>query len=344
MTVPIDQLLTKKLQWLVTGCAGFIGSHLVEFLLNHGQQVVGLDNFSTGKRDNLNLIQSALSEDSWKNFSFFEGDIRDFELCLKCCKGIDVVLHQAALGSVPRSIEDPLTTNEVNVNGFLNILRASQQSGVRRIVFASSSSVYGDDPNLPKREDRIGRQLSPYAISKYINELYAQNFSELYDLQAIGLRYFNVFGPRQDPGGPYAAVIPIWCKTLREGNPVTIFGDGTTSRDFCYIDNVVQANIRAALTTAKDAVNQVYNIAVGEQTSLNELFHLLHSNIKAHSITLPENLLKYGPFRSGDIQHSLADISKAKANFDYLPTININEGLKRTVNWYVSENAVATEL
>jgi UDP-N-acetylglucosamine 4-epimerase len=348
------KMLRQHRTWLVTGCAGFIGSHLVETLLKLNQKVVGLDNFATGHRNNLNLVRKAAGEKAWKRFYFVRGDIRNLKDCYKAfglkmpklgsslkvtansprhtAHSVDIVLHQAALGSVPRSIKDPLSTHEVNVTGFVNMLIATRDAGVRRFVYASSSSVYGDSPVLPKREDRIGRQLSPYAVSKYANELYAGVFGRCYGLETIGLRYFNVFGPRQDPNGPYAAVIPRWIAAIRKGEPVHIYGDGKTSRDFCYVDNAVQANLLVGLTKNKKALNQIYNVACGYRTSLNELHGLLDSTtnnrqrlpIKAK---IEPSRKVYLKCRKGDIRHSLADIAKPRLSFGYKPVIQIKEGI-----------------
>jgi UDP-N-acetylglucosamine 4-epimerase len=349
--------------WLVTGCAGFIGSHLIETLLKLNQKVVGLDNFATGHRQNLNLVRKAVGETAWKRFHFIRGDIRKLKDCYKAfglkmrkesggqiaaseglkvtanrprhtSRSVDIVLHQAALGSVPRSIKDPLSTHEVNVTGFVNMLVATRDAGVNRFVYASSSSVYGDSPVLPKREDRIGRQLSPYAVSKYTNELYAEVFGRCYGLMTVGLRYFNVFGPRQDPNGPYAAVIPRWISAIQKGDAVQIYGDGKTSRDFCYVDNVVQANILAGLTKFKKAVEQIYNVACGCHTSLNELYDLIDSTINSGQRLPPKTKTKIRPSRKvylkcrkGDIRHSLADISKVKKNIGYNPMYRIQDGV-----------------
>lgn len=309
---------------LVTGGAGFIGSNLVEKLMADSRVslVRVLDNLSTGSADN---IKAFLIN---KRFEWMEGDIRDFETCKKACAGMDLVSHQAALGSVPRSITDPLTTNAVNITGTLNIFAAAKESDVKRVVYAASSSTYGDHPGLPKTEDKIGLPLSPYAVTKYVNELYARIYTSVYKLEMIGLRYFNIFGPRQSPNGPYAAVIPLFIRALLEKEPPTINGDGSNSRDFTYVSNAVSANILALFTTNPDAVNQVYNIACGEQTSLNELFESLKNHapgeMKAH----------YGPSRQGDVLHSLADISKAKKLLKYKPEVTIKEGLSKTFDWY----------
>lgn len=320
--------------WLVTGVAGFIGSNLLETLLKLDQTVIGLDNFSTGYQKNLDEVQTLVNSEQWARFHFIEGDIRDLETCKDACAGVDYILHQAALGSVPRSVADPITTNAANVTGFLNMLVAARDAQVQRFVYAASSSTYGDHPGLPKVEDRIGKPLSPYAVTKYVNELYADVFGKTYGTQSIGLRYFNVFGPRQDPDGAYAAVIPKWISSLIKGEPVYINGDGETSRDFCYINNVVQANLLAATAAHADAVNQVYNVAVGDRTTLKELFALLKSNLAQHRVN-PETQPTYRDFREGDVRHSLADISKANILLGYQPSHTIGEGLKASIDWYV---------
>lgn len=309
---------------LVTGGAGFIGSNLTGALLADSRVdfVRVLDNLSTGSLKNLEDYQSD------PRFEFMEGDIRDFETCKKACEGIDVITHQAALGSVPRSINDPLTTNNVNITGMLHILTAAKEAGIKRVVYAASSSTYGDHPGLPKVEDKIGNPLSPYAVTKYVNELYAKVYASLYGLEPIGLRYFNIFGPRQNPNGPYAAVIPLFAEALINKTAPTINGDGSTSRDFTYVANAVQANIRALFTDNKEAINQVYNIACGEQTSLLELFNGL--NKEANTTLQPI----FGPERLGDVKHSLADISKARTLLGYTPDITVNDGLKMTFKWY----------
>jgi UDP-N-acetylglucosamine 4-epimerase len=325
--------------WLVTGAAGFIGSNLVEALLNLDQRVVGLDNYATGHPRNLEQVEAWVPAERWRRFEFAEGDIRDLVTCHRACEGVDYVLHQAALGSVPRSLKDPITTNESNVTGFLNILVAARDVGVRRFVYAASSSTYGDHQALPKVEDRIGNPLSPYAVTKYVNELYAKVFSRSYGMETIGLRYFNVFGRRQDPEGAYAAVIPRWIGNLLSGRPCTINGDGDISRDFCYVDNAVQANLLAATVEGEEAVNEVYNIAYGASTTLNDLYALIRDNLLrvrpdlsglAHSEPL------YGDFRPGDVRHSLADIGKAEKLLGYAPTHSVRQGLEEAVAWYAS--------
>lgn len=330
-----EELRKKKKRWLVTGAAGFIGSHLAEFLLRQDQEVTGLDNFSTGKRVNLDQVRELVSETQTKCFQFLEGDIQDISLCRKACSGIDFILHQAALGSVPRSIENPIASNGSNVTGFLNLLVAAKEAGVKRTVYASSSSVYGDHPALPKKEDTIGKPLSPYAVTKLVNENYAGVFASLYGMELVGLRYFNVFGARQDPNGAYAAVIPLWISNMIRDETVYINGTGETSRDFCYIDNVVQANILAATAKTGEAVNQVYNVAVNEQTSLKELYSLLRERLIPHYPHLQKTAPVYRDFRTGDVLHSLADISKAEKLLGYRPSIRIGEGLDASLAWYI---------
>jgi len=325
----------KPKTWLVTGAAGFIGSNLVEALLKLGQRVVGLDNFATSTKRNLHEVRKLVVPSQWRNFTFIEGDIRDLKICRRACRGVEFVLHQAALGSVPRSIEDPLNTDGSNVTGFLNVLLSARDSQVKRFVYASSSAIYGDEPRLPKVEDRIGQPLSPYAVTKYVNELYAQVFARCYGVETIGLRYFNVFGPRQDPEGPYAAVIPKWIAAMMQNEPVHINGDGETSRDFCYVDNVVQMNLLAAATTNPKAVNQVYNVAVNERTSLNELFVLLRERLLPHFPQLKRYKPVYRDFRAGDVRHSQADISKARRLTGFAPTHRIEQGLDDAIDWYL---------
>lgn len=321
--------------WLVTGCAGFIGSNLLEALLKLGQTVTGLDNFSTGFQHNLDQVQEAVAPEAWQKFCFIEGDITNAETCAAACKGQDYVLHQAALGSVPRSVADPLTTNENNITGFLNMLAAARDAGVKRFVYAASSSTYGDHPALPKKEENIGNPLSPYAVTKLVNELYARVFASTYGFKSIGLRYFNIFGRRQDPNGAYAAVIPLWFNALIHKKMVYINGDGETSRDFCFIDNCVQANILAA-TAGDDAADQVYNVAFGQRTSLNQLFSLIRDRV-AH--VLPDRAgvtAEYRDFRKGDVRHSLADISKAQNILGYSPQYSIASGLDMAASWYIN--------
>jgi UDP-N-acetylglucosamine 4-epimerase len=322
-------------RWLVTGAAGFIGSHLVETLLKLGQSVVGLDNFSTGYARNLEEMQGIVGEAAWRNFTFIEGDIRALADCRRACANVDYVLHQAALGSVPRSIEDPLATHESNLTGFVNMLIAARDAGAARFVYAASSSTYGDHPGLPKVEDQIGRPLSPYAVTKYANELYADVFARCYGLNSIGLRYFNVFGPRQDPEGAYAAVIPKWIAQFIVGEPVYINGDGETSRDFCYVENAVQANLLAATTENPEALNQVYNVAVAERTTLNELFEIERKLLLPHFAHVRECKPRYREFRAGDVRHSQADISKAQRLLGYAPTHDVHAGLENAMGWYI---------
>ncbi len=329
------RLCEAPANWLITGAAGFIGSNILEKLLKLDQWVVGLDNFSTGYRHNLEEVRKNVTPEQWNRFSFIEGTICDLDTCMKACKGIDHVLHQAALGSVPRSLEDPIQTNGSNISGFLNMLVASRDCGVGSFVYAASSSTYGDHPALPKKEEQIGKPLSPYAVTKYVNELYSDVFARNYNFQTIGLRYFNVFGKRQDPNGAYAAVIPKWFKGLLRDEPVYINGDGETSRDFCYIDNCVQANLLAALTTNQDAKNQVFNIAFGQRTTLNELFQAIKTILVDYKPDTKSAQPIYRDFRPGDVRHSLADISKAKVLIGYNPEFSVDQGLKIAANWYI---------
>jgi UDP-N-acetylglucosamine/UDP-N-acetylgalactosamine 4-epimerase len=329
-----SQLIITPKKWLVTGIAGFIGSNLLETLLKLNQHVVGLDNFSTGHQYNLDEVKTLVSLEQWANFKFIEGDIRKLDDCHKASKGMDFILHQAALGSVPRSIEDPITTNANNIDGFLNMLVAARDANVHRFVYAASSSTYGDHPDLPKVEGNIGKSLSPYAVTKLVNELYADVFARTYDFKTIGLRYFNIFGKRQDPNGAYAAVIPKWTAAQIQGEDVFINGDGGTSRDFCYIDNAVQANLLAATTKNPEAVNQVYNVALGERTSLNELYKLIAKSLAEH-FDLPSVNHIHRDFRAGDVRHSLADINKAKKLLGYTPVIKIGAGIRAAMPWYV---------
>jgi len=322
--------------WLVTGVAGFIGSNLLETLLKLDQVVVGLDNFATGYQKNLDEVKGTVTQEQWERFRFVEGDIRELDHCRQATEGVEIVLHQAALGSVPRSIDDPINTNRTNIDGFLNMLVAARDAGVSRFVYAASSSTYGDHPGLPKVEDVIGKPLSPYAVTKVVNELYAEVFARVYSFQSVGLRYFNVFGKRQDPSGAYAAVIPKWISALMHDEDVFINGDGKTSRDFCYIDNAVQINLLAATAENPDAINQVYNVALGEQTSLNELFDALRLQLLPNYPYLKQAKPVYRDFRSGDVRHSLADISKAEELLKYAPMHRIMEGLEETIDWYVS--------
>lgn len=323
-------------RWLVTGCAGFIGSHLVETLLRLDQMVVGLDNFATGHRRNLDEVETLVSRSQWQKFRFIEADIRDVEACRGSCRGVDYVLHQAALGSVPRSLADPLATNSANIDGFLNMLVAARDAKVRRFVYAASSSTYGDHPDLPKVEQAIGRPLSPYAVTKLVNELYAEVFGRCYGFASIGLRYFNVFGARQDPEGAYAAVIPRWTRAMLLGEEVLINGDGETSRDFCFVDNAVQANLLAATTDNRDAVNQVYNVALDDRTSLNRLFELLRDALAETKPEIGRLKPHYREFRPGDVRHSQADISKARRLLKYSPTHRLEQGIRVAMPWYVS--------
>lgn len=330
----VEELRAAPRRWLVTGAAGFIGSNLVEALLRLDQQVIGLDNFATGHQRNLDELLGAVTPDQAGRFRFITGDIRDERTCAEACAGIDIVLHQAALGSVPRSIADPLASHEVNVTGFVRMLDAARQAGVSRFVYAASSSTYGDEPNLPKREERIGNPLSPYAVTKLVNELYAAVYARSYGFKATGLRYFNVFGPRQDPNGPYAAVIPRWVDALLSGEGVTINGDGETSRDFCFVLNAVQANLLAALAP-DEAQGEVFNVAVGERTSLNQLFALLKQDLERHGHVV-SGTASYGPFRPGDVRHSEADIAKAAQILGYAPTHDIAAGIAEALPWYLA--------
>lgn len=321
--------------WLVTGVAGFIGSNLLETLLRLDQQVVGLDNFATGHQRNLDEVQQLVSPEQWARFGFIEGDIRKLEDCRTACQGVDYVLHQAALGSVPRSLKDPITSNATNVDGFLNMLVAARDAEVKSFVYAASSSTYGDHPGLPKVEDVIGKPLSPYAVTKYVNELYADVFARSYGFTTIGLRYFNVFGKRQDPNGAYAAVIPKWTAAMIAGEDVFINGDGETSRDFCFVDNAVQANLLAAISTNSDSLNTVYNIAVGQRTNLTQLFEILRSTLTDNGIGYTKNPI-FSDFRAGDVRHSHADIKKAEKLLGYRPLHDVENGLRSATPWYLS--------
>ena len=318
--------------WLITGVAGFIGSNLLETLLKLDQTVVGLDNFATGHQHNLDEVQTLVTEEQWARFRFIEGDIRNLEDCREAVKGTDYVLHQAALGSVPRSIEDPIATNQANIDGFLNMLVAAKDEEVSSFTYAASSSTYGDHPDLPKVEDKIGNPLSPYAVTKYVNELYASVFARTYSFKSIGLRYFNVFGPRQDPNGAYAAVIPKWTAAMIKGEPVYINGDGETSRDFCFIDNAVQANLLAAMV--RDDENPIYNVACDACTSLTELFDLICGELARLGVEYIRKPL-HGDFRPGDVRHSQADVSKAAAKIGYNPSHSVAEGLAAAMPWYL---------
>ena len=329
------QLIKRPHTWLITGVAGFIGCNLLEKLLKLDQRVVGLDNFVTGHRYNLDQIQATVSPSQWANFQFNEGDIRDLDTCRKSVTGVDYVLHQAALGSVPRSIEDPICTNQANIDGFINMLVAVRDAKIRHFVYAASSATYGDHPDLPKIEDKIGKPLSPYALTKYVNELYADVFARNYGLTSIGLRYFNVFGPHQDPEGAYAAVIPKWITLMLNGKKVSINGDGKTTRDFCYVANVVQANLLAATMENPVAINQVYNVAVGERTSLNELHRLIQNELQTQLPQLQIAHPEYRDFRVGDVRHSLASIEKARSRLGYQPSHTIAQGMRESMDWYI---------
>jgi len=334
-----EALRSSPKAWLVTGNAGFIGSNLTEFLLKHKQKVVGLDNFSTGYQYNIDDVLASVGEENAKNFTFIEGDIADFDTCARVCDGVDIVLHQAALGSVPRSIDDPVTSNRSNVTGFLNMLTAAKDAGIKRFVYASSSSVYGDSHELPKVEEQVGSLLSPYAAMKMSNELYAGVFQKSYGMETLGLRYFNVFGKRQDPNGAYAAVIPKWVDSLLAGEKVYINGDGKTSRDFTYIDNVIQMNILAGLTDNPETFGEAFNVAAGGRNTLNELYTLIKDELNKTSkhhrpLTIDQEPI-YRDFRAGDIRHSNADISKAKRMVGYAPTHDIYQGMEEAINWYI---------
>ena len=329
----LKTLTAQPKTWLVTGVAGFIGSNLLETLLRHGQRVVGLDNFLTGYQHNLDRVRALVPAEAWSGFRFVEGDIRHLETCHSVCAGVDHVLHEAALGSVPRSIDDPLLANSCNIDGFVNMLVAARDAGVQSFVYAASSSTYGDEPTLPKVEDKIGLPLSPYAVTKYVNELYGDVFAKCYGFTTIGLRYFNVFGQRQDPYGAYAAVIPQWFADLLQGRTVYINGDGETSRDFCYIDNVVQANILASVASA-EARNQIYNVAFGERTTLNELFGLIRDEVAKHKAGVSSATPVHRDFRAGDVRHSVASIDKASQLLGYAPVYSVRQGLAMAGQWY----------
>ena len=334
------RLAASPMRWLVTGSAGFIGSHLVQALLDLEQVVVGLDNFATGHRRNVDEVRAAVTAERWQRHRFVEADIRDAAACRQACREVDVVLHQAALGSVPRSLADPVATNATNVDGFLNMLVAARDAGVRRFVYAASSSTYGDHPALPKVEEAIGRPLSPYAVTKLVNELYAEVFARCYDMPSIGLRYFNIFGARQDPNGAYAAVIPRWIRAMLVGEVVAINGDGETSRDFCYVDNAIQANLLAATTDDSAANNQIYNIAVDDRTSLNRLFQLLRDALAMHVPAAAAVTPVHRDFRAGDVRHSQADIGKARRLLGYAPTHRLVEGIHAAMPWYLAQHGV----
>ena len=331
-----EELQKTPKKWLITGVAGFIGSNLLETLLQLDQTIVGLDNFVTGYQHNLDEVKNEVSKEQWQRFTLIKGDIRNLEDCKKAVKNIDYVLHQAALGSVPRSIEDPITTNEANLTGFLNMLVAARDANVSSFTYAASSSTYGDHPALPKVEENIGKPLSPYAVTKVVNELYADVFAKTYGFKCIGLRYFNIFGKRQDPNGAYAAVIPKWVAAMLNGDDVYINGDGETSRDFCYIENTIQANILSA-TANDDAKNEVYNVAVGGRTTLNDLFNAIKENLSIKQPELAKLEPHYRDFRTGDVRHSQADISKAQNKLGYAPTHTISQGLGEVLEWYVKE-------
>ncbi len=330
------RIARSRRTWLVTGVAGFIGSNLLEALLELDQRVVGLDNFATGFRHNLEQVRDNVSPARWAGFRFVEGDIRSLDACRAACEGVDVVLHEAALGSVPRSIDDPLASHDTNVTGFLHMLIAARDARVERLVYAASSAAYGDWPGLPKVEHEIGRPLSPYGAGKHMNEIYADVFGSCYGLQTVGLRYFNVFGPRQDPDGAYAAVIPKWIAAMLRGATVYINGDGETARDFCYVDNVVQANLLAATAAASEAVGQVYNVAIGEQISLNELHALLTELLAPRDPDFTPAPPTYRDFRPGDVRYSRADIGKARRLLGFRPTYRVREGLEQALDWYIS--------
>ena len=322
-------------RWLITGVAGFIGSNLLEHLLQLGQTVVGLDNFLTGYQKNLDMVRDIVGPEAWSRFTFIEGDIRDLDTCRAACKGVRHVLHEAALGSVPRSIDDPLLSNSCNITGYLHMLVAARDEGVESFVYAASSSTYGDSPELPKVEDKIGSPLSPYAVTKYVDELYADVFHRCYNFSSIGLRYFNVFGQRQDPYGAYAAVIPQWFASCLKQETVYVNGDGETSRDFCYIDNVVQANLLASYAQG-DALNKIYNVAFGQRTTLNELFCLIKEEVTRHKPEVANAQSVHRDFRAGDVRHSLADITRAKTLLGYAPQFDVRQGLRLAGDWYAA--------
>ena len=333
----LQRITTRPRTWLVTGVGGFIGSHLLQALLRLNQRVVGLDNFFLGKRENLSEVRESVGAAEWKNFRLVEGDIRSLDTCRRACRSVDVVLHHAALGSVPLSISDPLAAHDSNVTGFLNMLVAAHGAGAARFVYAASSATYGDDSAPLKSEDQLGRALSPYAVTKHVNELYADVFARCYGFDSIGLRYFNVFGPRQDPQGAYAAVIPAWISAMIRGEAVYINGDGSTSRDFCYVDNVVQANLLAAVTDDPSAVNQVYNIALGGRTTLAELFEMIRSELEPRYPRLRGLAPRHREFRAGDVRLSQADVGKARRLLGYEPAWGVLQGLARTVEWFATK-------
>ena len=330
-----EELKKTQKTWLVTGNAGFIGSNLTEFLLSSNQKVVGLDNFSTGYQHNIDDVLSQVGDEATKNFTFIEGDIADLDTCVRACKGVDIVLHQAALGSVPRSIANPIASNRSNITGFLNMLTAAKDAGIKRFVYASSSSVYGDSKELPKVEERTGNLLSPYAAMKMANELYGGVFKRTYGMETIGLRYFNVFGRRQDPDGAYAAVIPKWVSSLLTSEDVYIYGDGKTSRDFTYIDNVIQMNLLSGLTDNPEAFGEAFNVAIGGRNTLNELYILISKELDMHIESFDKKDPIYRDFREGDIRHSNADISKAQNLIGYAPTHDIYQGMEEAIGWYI---------
>lgn len=340
-----EHLKQNQYTWLVTGVAGFIGSNLLEKLLVLNQKVIGLDNFETGYQRNIDqamedarqVLAATNSQLLTENFHFIKGDICSLADCHQACDGVDFVLHQAALGSVPRSIEDPIKTNQANIDGFLNMLVAARDASVKQFVYAASSSTYGDHPDLPKVEDEIGNPLSPYAVTKVVNELYSSVFARTYGFKCIGLRYFNIFGKRQDPDGAYAAVIPKWVSSLLKEQEVFINGDGETSRDFCYVDNAVQMNLLAAMTDSEEAIDQVYNVALNQRTSLNQLYQMIRERLSQRQENLKEQEPTYRDFRAGDVLHSLADISKAQKLLGYQPSHKITEGLDEAMDWYVEE-------
>lgn len=329
------ELKNNPKKWLITGVAGFIGSNLLETLLKLDQTVVGLDSFVTGHQHNLDEVEGEVTKEQWQRFNFIKGDIRSLDDCKQAVDGMDYVLHQAALGSVPRSIEDPISTNQSNLDGFLNMLVAARDEKVSSFTYAASSSTYGDHPALPKVEGNIGNPLSPYAVTKLVNELYADVFARTYGFKTIGLRYFNIFGKRQDPKGAYAAVIPKWVSAMLNNDPIYINGDGETSRDFCYIENTIQMNILSALTDNEEAKNNVYNVAVGGRTSLNKLFSSIQHGLKINTPNLSPCKPIYRDFRAGDVRHSQANISKARENLGYKPSHNIDDGLKVALSWYI---------
>ena len=328
----LNRLDTEQFTWLVTGAAGFIGSNLVEALLKKNQKVVGLDNFATGHQKNLDEVQGLVSDSQWQHFTFINGDIRELTTCQQACEGVDYVLHQAALGSVPRSLADPITSNSANITGFLNMLVAARDAQVKSFVYAASSSTYGDHPALPKVEENIGNPLSPYAVTKYVNELYADVFSRSYGFHSAGLRYFNVFGRRQDPNGAYAAVIPKWTAAMNNGEDVFINGDGETSRDFCFIENVIQANLLSATTELEKS--EVFNVAVGDRTTLNQLFEAIRAALAENGVNYDKSPV-YRDFRAGDVRHSQADVGKAQRLLGYAPQYRIMQGISLTMPWYI---------